>query len=78
LLTERPNLIPKEMMTAFENARAENTRGGTSIDSTDYHGRNTSEVAMLYDAIKGFAARIPELAKALEDASEVEFILRGN
>jgi hypothetical protein len=78
LLTERPNLIPEEMITAFEEARAKNTRGGSSIDSTDYHGANSSEVSMIYNAIKAFAERIPELAKDLEDGAKLEVEFRDN
>jgi hypothetical protein len=74
LFTERSSLIPDSIMTAIEESRLDNSRSGRSIDSNDIHGINTSEVALIYNALKSFAERIPELAAALKDAST--FVIR--
>jgi len=71
ILTNYSHLIPDNAMYAIESFRTPSSPGGATISSTDVHGPNTSEVALLIRTLQSFAASIPELADALREASTV-------
>jgi hypothetical protein len=79
ILAEKPESLPVEIIDTITKYLTPNIFGrGAEISSTNTHGPNSSEVDQIFKALRSFTDRIPELAKALEDAAKLEVVFRDN